>query len=191
MAAVLWSLLTLSGMTLSWLVPSGHAQPPTQAPGLTVHWDSNGTRKVLKSWTLDELQALKKTESRELDPVTGDLKRFEGVTLSEVFDRATASLTAVDRAAMDTVVLLNEEDNFIKRADIPRSFINRFPMMLAYRMEGRPLAGRGPLYSVVPWTTQKGVFDERLPLQTYFIPSVTAVVLTNSRRQGCRQIFVG
>lgn len=167
-----------------------HADLRAESGTLQVFWNVSGNQKALKTWKVSELSALKQVESREQDPLSGESKRWSGVSLTEIFDAATVGLNPNERATMDTIVLLSERGGFSKRADIPRSFITRFTVILATKVDGNPVGGRGPLYSIVPWSSQKGVFDEKLPLQTYFVPDVTTIVLTNSKNLYGSRLFL-
>src|SRR4051794_30966539 len=59
---------------------------------LKVYWGSAGSTQELKSWTLDELQQLKKVSSREKDPSTGKILKWDGVLLSQLLEKGMEGL---------------------------------------------------------------------------------------------------
>jgi hypothetical protein len=133
---------------------------------------------LLGEFNLTELPKSAKKTSSEKDPQTGDLVKWEGYLLSALVDHALEKLTVEQRASVDLVVLQGRDG---KKAAIPRVIVATNPMILALKRGGKELAERGPVYSVVPWTSQSKLSKEPLPLERYFIPGVERIELTSSR----------
>lgn len=147
---------------------------------LVTYWKSSGRVHELKYWSLDELVKLKRTHAREKDPQSGRILQWEGVVLSQLVDSALEKLPLENRAQVDLVILKGDAGD---QAIIPRSFINKYPFLLAYRWSSgvSALSGFGPLFSVVPWTSKPGVFNEDLPIEKYFVKSLSKIELASYR----------
>ena len=174
LAPILWCFF--SGLT-----PSSYAEHKSGFK-LATYWKSNGQVHELKYWSLDDLTRLKKMQMREKDPLSGKVVQWEGVVLSHLVDSALEKLPLESRAQVDLVILKGGGGD---QAIIPRSFINKYPFLLAYRWSsgasGAHQQALGPLYSVVPWTSKPGVFNEDLPIEKYFVKSLTKVELASYR----------
>ncbi len=131
----------------------------------------------LKSWSLGELQKLKQGTSRERDPITGEIVRWKGVLLSDVVEQALKDLPAKVRADIDLLVLKSTSGG---QALIPRAFVVKYPILLAFSREEKPLGDRTP-YSVMPWTSKNKIQGEGAPLEAFFLPQVTQIEFTNSK----------
>jgi hypothetical protein len=148
---------------------------------LTATWLGSSPRSELQSWSWDQLQKMKKTASREKDPRTGKLIKWEGVLLSSVVDKALEGLPVEGRAQVDLVILKNALGAQVM---IPRAFISKYPVMLAWNWDSadpQDLAARGQVYSVVPWTSKPRILSEDLPLQNFFLGQITQIEFTNYR----------
>lgn len=184
----LWSILILS-----WFAGGGstHASDlnPNSNPAyrLTATWTGAGpsSNHEIKGWSLQELsQGFKKTISRERDPATGKLVKWEGVLLSSFVDKALEALPIEGRAQVDLIVLHGQNG---RRALLPRAFVSKYPVLLAFRGESLTHSGeaadRGPVYSVVPWSSKPRIMNEDLPLESFFVSKITRVEFTNYREQ--------
>jgi hypothetical protein len=141
--------------------------------------DSDRGEKALKSWDLPTFQKLKGMSTREKDPETGEVVNWRGVSLSYLVDQALDGLSIEEKAKVDLVILRNSAG---QQAFVPRSFIQHYPVLLAWERGSRgPLGQRGPWYSIVPWTSKPKILEENLPLERYFVPSLAEVELTNYR----------
>jgi hypothetical protein len=150
------------------LVPAEH--------NLSVIMTGGGKTSELKSWNVAELKGLKQMVSREKDPDTKAIVKYRGVSLSVLLESAMASLTPEQKAQIDLVILSDTEGN---RAQVPRSFIVKYPIFVALEKGGHALAGTAPLGTVVPWTSHPKTLKEDLPLDTYFINHLKTVELAN------------
>lgn len=132
---------------------------------------------VLKSWSASDFAALKFASTRERDPAGGGNAQWKGVPLSKLIDQAIEGLTVEQRSGIDLVILKNAAG---AKAFIPRSLVTKYPILIASIRDGKPLAApRGPLLSVVPWTSRPKITDEELPLESYLIPGLSEVELTS------------
>lgn len=148
---------------------------------LKASWNAQGTHRELKSWSLADLSHLHKWSSREKDPVSGKVIKWEGVLMSQIVDQLLKHLPVENQAQIDLIILKNQLG---ERALIPRSLISSYPLFLAYQWESSsPKDHRGPLYSVVPWSSKPKILKEVLPLEKYFLGQVSQVELTNYRDQ--------
>ena len=148
---------------------------------LVTYWKAHGQVQELKHWTLGELAQLKRSQTREKDPHSGKVLQWEGVVLSQLVDSALEKLPLESRAQVDLVILKGDDGD---QAVIPRSFINKYPFLLAYRWNpgaSSSLSHLGPLFSVVPWTSKPSVFNEDLPIEKYFVKSLSKVELASYR----------
>ncbi len=165
----------------SWALSDVSASSEVAGPfRLVAVWTEAGLNQDLKSWTLSELSKFKKMESREKDPVSGKLVKWKGVLLSNVIEGVLGDLSPENRAHIDLVVLKGGAGS---RALIPRSMITKYPVMLALQTRtpdaDLSIQSRGPIYSVVPWSTKPKILDEGLPLENYFIPNLERIELTS------------
>lgn len=140
---------------------------------LSVAWTATLPTSEIQSFTTEQLGKMKKTTTTELDPTTGKKARFEGVLLSEIIDRALNGISNERKAQIDLVILKDAKG---ASALIPRSFIVKYPMLLALSEDHKPL---GIIRSIVPWTSKSKSRTEGLPLETYFLTDVTSVELAN------------
>ena len=129
--------------------------------------------KVLKSWSLSDLHQFKSTASYEKDPQTGKVTAWKGVLLSKIVEDVISPLSPEDRAHFDLVILRGRSG---QSAAIPRALIVKYPILLA-NMESH--SARGPLYTVVPWTSRPRIMNEDLPIESFFVPQVTRIELAN------------
>jgi len=163
-----------------------NASEETSGPfKLSTVWNVSGTEQVLKAWSLPEVGRLKRASSREKDPMTGELVHWEGVLLSEVVERSLSELPAERKAQIDLLVLRSQTGAI---AMLPRALATKYPVLLATARDRRELAtaindNRGPVYSVMPWTTRPRILNEDLPIETYFLPKITRIELTNYRER--------
>jgi hypothetical protein len=131
---------------------------------------------VLRSWSLQELQTFRQVVSREKDPQGGKAE-WKGIPLSRIVDRAIDGLPTEERAKIDLVILRNDAG---VRALVPRYLVTKFPFIVATHRNGRALeSSRGPLLSVVPWSSRPEITEEELPLERYFVPGISRIELTN------------
>jgi hypothetical protein len=134
-------------------------------------------------WNLGELSQLKKAYSREKDPKTGRMIKWQGVLVSTLIDRVLETLPVEHRAQVDLIVIKGANG---EKALIPRALLSKYPLLIAYDWDlNRSPAEdqRGPLYSVVPWSSKPKILDEDLPIEKYFISQVNQIELTNYRDQ--------
>ncbi len=131
----------------------------------------------LKAWTQDELRSLKRHSSREKDPSTGQVVKWEGILLSEVVEQALKGLSARTKAEIDLIQLRNGAG---EKALIPRAFVVKYPILLAFNRENHSLGQKGP-YSVIPWTSKSKVLTEGAPLERFFLPGVAELEFLNSQ----------
>ena len=74
---------------------------------------------------------------------------------------------------IDLVILKNQTGQV---ASIPRSFIVKYPVILATSEDRKTLPA---FRSIIPWTSKSKTKSEALPLETYFISDVNEVQLAN------------
>ncbi len=147
---------------------------PALPPGLNVIWTATEPTVPVKTFSPEDLKKLKTSSTTELDPTTGKKTKFSGVLLSDVIDQALKGTGNERKAQIDLVVLKNARGAF---ALIPRSFIVKYPLMLA--REGDRSGDHHNLRSVVPWTSHPKTRSEALPLETYFVSDVNEIDLAN------------
>jgi len=142
-----------------------------------VVWQSPEGEKALGDFHLAELPASAHKKSQEKDPVMGDVVSWEGYLLSSLVEKAWSQLSVDQRATVDLIILKGRDG---ARAAIPRVIVDKNPMLLAVKRKGQEIGTRGPVYSVVPWTSQSKLKQEPLPWEHYFVAGVEQVELTNS-----------
>jgi hypothetical protein len=150
----------------------------TSSASLRLTWKNGTAERVLGDFVVSELPAGAQRRSKEKDPKTGELVTWEGISLSWLLDHAIERLSVEEKAAIDLVILIGKNG---ERAIIPRGIVVRDPLILALRRAGKEVGERGPIYSVVPWSTSNKLGQEPLPLERYFVPSIERVELTNSK----------
>lgn len=172
MGKILRSFIFLLIMTGS--VSTGYAYASIQ-PLKAMLMEASGTAQELQSWTLGDLEKVAKNSSNEKDPESGKLLRYKGVSLIQLVDQALAKITPERRAQIDLVILKGASD----QALIPRSFIVKYSMLVAFQADGKELgADKGP-YTVVPWTSKPQLLNEYLPVESYFIPQLKEIQFAN------------
>ncbi len=148
------------------------------AGGLVARLKEPGQAQIqqLRTWNGEELSRLKRHSSREKDPATGQVVRWEGILLSELVDEALHSLSPKTRADIDLIRLRNASG---EQALIPRAFVVKYPILLAFQRDDRSLGAQSP-YSVIPWTSKSKITQEGVPLERFFLPGVAEVEFLNS-----------
>ena len=143
-----------------------------------VTWKNTEGDRVLGKFRLTELPSSAHKKTQEKDPVTGDVVAWDGYLLSALIEKSWTGLSVDQRATVDLIVLKGRDG---VRAAIPRVIVDKNPMILALKRKGQDVGTRGPVYSVVPWTSQSKLKQEPLPFDRYFIAGVDQVELTNSK----------
>ncbi len=138
---------------------------------------STQPEQALKTWTPQQLQSLKKASKSEKDPKTGKISVWEGPLLQDLIDKSLESIPLETKAQVDLIIL---KDSSGGEALIPRSFVTKYPVMLALKKDHQPLP---TVHSVVPWTSQPKSMSEELPVERYFVVDVARVELGNYREK--------
>jgi hypothetical protein len=164
---------------LAWAtLPAGLITPEG---GMIVDWPSGAASQQPTVYTSADLTHVRKISSTEVDPMTGKATQWEGISLGDLLDRAMKPMTNDQKAQIDLVVLKSGEGGeSAAEALIPRSFIVKYPVMLANRRDHKPLSN---FESVAPWTSKSKTKEEGLPLETYFLKGVVQVELANYRER--------
>lgn len=149
-------------------------EPPVQ---LEVLFTLKDVTAQLASWSHSELKSLKQQKFREKAPASPSAATWKGPLLREVVDQALEKLTLDQRANIDLVILRSSQGD---TALVPRSFIVKFPLILALAENGKPLdEKKGPIYSIPPRSGYKKMEKENLPLETFFVAGLSKVELTS------------
>jgi hypothetical protein len=129
------------------------------------------------SWRFEEVIRKFATQTRrEQAPEDHRVVSWKGILLSDAVKSAFDSLSAEQRAQVDLLILHGKGG---KQGLLPRAFIQKYPILLAYERNGQPL---GRLDSVVPWTTFAGKMRaEGAPLETFFVQGVERVEFASYR----------
>lgn len=126
----------------------------------------------VSQWDPEKASKLGQKKIREKDPVTKSSKTWSGVGLKALVDETAGKLPAEQNAEIDLIVV---EDAAGKRAMIPRSFVNKYTVVLS-------LSDSKENWDLIaPWSSDKKALKERLPLETFHIQNVKRVTLTNYR----------
>lgn len=148
-------------------------------PSLEVIWRTEQGENKIGDFALSALPKKSARNTMEKDPLNGEMVRWEGYSLSALLDLAMEKMTVEQRADVDLLILVGRNG---ARATIPRSLAVKYRLVLASRRNGKELdAERGPLYSVMPWSSQEAIFSESLPLQKYFVPGLNRIELVHAR----------
>lgn len=144
----------------------------------------SGIPEELKGWSIEDLSHLKKFSSREKDPITGKMIRWDGLLLSQLVDRGLETLPVERRAQVDLIILRNSQG---VAAYLPRSFVSKYPVLLAlssspssFEIQGK---SRGPVFSVIPWSSKPRILNEDLPLNSFFVSNINHIELGNYREK--------
>jgi len=165
---------------LAWSDTTPSAVPAVPVPaegGVTVVWTATQASQAPTVFSSADLTHIKRLSSSETDPETGKSVHWDGISLGDLIDRTMKSISNEKKAQIDLVVLKTADG---AEALVPRSFIVKYPMMLANRKDHKALTG---FESVAPWTSQSKVKAEGLPLETYFLKGITQVELGNYRER--------
>ncbi len=150
----------------------------TESGRLTVSWATSGRSLELRNWALGELNQFKRIASREKDPSSGKLVKWDGILLSTIVEKGLSELPSEQRAQIDLVILKNSSG---ESALIPRSMISKYPILLALNWAGKSQDHRGPIYSIIPWSSNSKILKEDLPLEKFFLPQIARIELSNYR----------
>ena len=170
-------------LSLALFKQVGWCASPKDSFRLVGAWVSTGRSHDIQSWSLDELTRMRRTSSREKDPQTKKLVKWEGVLLYTLVEAMLNQLPLDNRAQVDLVILKGATG---QRALIPRSLLGKYPILLALQGDSHSLASlsdRGPIYSVMPWSSKSKILSEDLPLEQFFIPGISKIELTSYRDQ--------
>jgi hypothetical protein len=143
---------------------------------LTAVWNPGGgaSEQALATWTGAEISKFKRVSSREQDPATGQIVSWSGTSLSGIVEKALSQLPPEKKAQFDLIVARNAQG---AQALIPRSIVNKYPLLLGQARDG------GPMTVVVPWTSRSKIRSEELPLQTFFVSGVSRIEFTSYREK--------
>lgn len=140
----------LLGLFLALLAPAapsaaGELSPPTGRPILEITGAIDRTNAPGKA--LFDLELLESLGTRELvtvTPWTRGEQRFSGIDPRALLAAVGAHGSELEATALDGY-----------RVVVPVADLERFPMLLATRRDGRPMPvrDRGPLWLVYPWST--------------------------------------
>ncbi len=147
---------------------------------LKVDLSISGLNQEIKSWTLSDLLKFKKTTSKEKDPQSGKIQKWDGVLLSHLIEKGMEELQPERKAQVDLVVLRSSSGD---RALLPRAFVSKYPILLAFQSNVQSIDQRGQLFSIVPWSSKPRILDEGLPLESYFLPQIDRIQFTSYRDQ--------
>lgn len=150
---------------------------------LQIAWESPaaGTPKILKDFSLEELEKKKSLSLTEADPRgKGAAAKFSGPSLSDLVAETTKALTAADRATTDLVVLKTRDG---KEALMPKAFLVKYPQIqLALRKNGQVLGSEAPRV-VLPATSNAKIKSEGILLDPLFVSELAAVTLTSYEKR--------
>lgn len=131
----------------------------------------NGKTQEIHAYSAIDLARLKTRSGKEKRP-TGEVVNFGGPVLQGLMDESLMKLPLEVRAQIDLVVLGGRE----REALVPRSFINKFPVVLSKTKGGFESV-------VVGWQTNPKIKAEELPTDTYFLDSVQKITFTSYRER--------
>ncbi len=135
---------------------------------MSVVWNVAGSPQTLKNWDSQALEGLKHASSHEKNPATGKVTQYKGVLLSQLLEKTMASLPVERRAQIDLLVLKTPTGGQVL---LPRSVVVKYPVLLA--LDG------GKASVIMPWTTRPKIMTENLPIETYFVPELSSIELSN------------
>ena len=168
---------------VSFLFQKSEKAQAAQPTFLSLVWSASHSlseqERVLRDWSITELahHAMKTTAER--DPITGSKTTWKGILLSKLVEEAIDKLPLEDRAQFDLVIL---KGHLGETAFIPRALITKYPFLLAVWTGGAEKSlgfERGPIYSIVPWTSRPKILNEDLPLENFFVPKIVKIELAN------------
>lgn len=142
--AVASLIVTLLAVAGPGLVREGSAAAPRGRVILTVTSAAGETgRGGPAEFTLDELEGLGTAELATETPFTSGLVRFTGVPLRRLLEAVGARGETIRATALNDYAV-----------DIPREDATRYDVLLATRIDGKPIAVRdkGPVWVIYPWT---------------------------------------
>lgn len=155
------------------LAPGASAEE-ARSSELGAVWTASGTELPLKTWSV---QALAKLSPRTVTgkDASGKPVRWRGVLFSAWVDQALREIPLEKRAQVDLVLATAPTG---EKAIIPRSAIRKYPVLLAFEKDGKPLMD-GPVSVVVPESAHRAMAAEGLPLNTYSLPATSRIELSS------------
>ena len=144
---------------------------------IEVTWSATGEARTLRSWNQGDLKALKPQARSEKDPRSGQSVLWKGVLLQEIVDKSMEALPLEMRAQVDLLVLTGRGG---AQTVMPRSVVVKYPVLIAWEKGAQPM---DQVQTVAPWTTRPRILQEGLPVESYFVPELERVELTNFRER--------
>jgi hypothetical protein len=161
---------------LGFLKPS--LESHSQVPSLKLFWKVGEVRRELKSWNIQEFQALslKRKKSRERNPQEGKFIEWNGILLTHLLEEAWTSLSLDEKAFIDWIVLVDDQG---KSVSVPRALAIKYPIFLADRWSDASQEERGNWVCVIPWTSHPKILKEEIFLEKYFLSRVASIEFTS------------
>jgi hypothetical protein len=121
--------------------------------------------------TLESLRREFKSQvRREQDPQAKRVVSWRGVLLADALKPPLEALSVAERAQID-LLILHGRGGVV--GQLPRAFIQKYPILLAFEREGK---GLGRVDSVLPWTSFGGKLRaEGAPLETFFVQDIERI----------------
>jgi len=135
--------------------------------------------KVLQESDLKSLGSLKSLN--EAWPGAQRRSSWQGYLIADVIQKALDQMTVEERAQIDLVILQAGEGDGAQRALLPRALLKNFPFLLASLRDGKNSA-KGWV-AVPPLASRSKLQDEGLPIESYFLESVSRIELANSKER--------
>lgn len=135
--------------------------------------------KTLQESDVKSFGALKSLN--EAWPGTQRKSSWQGYLIADVIQKALDQMTVEERAQIDLVILQTGEGDGAQRALLPRALLKNFPFLLATHRDGKNSA-KGWV-SVPPLASRSKLQSEGLPIESYFLESVSRIELANSKER--------
>jgi hypothetical protein len=152
---------------------------------LQIAWEGGvqGAHRVLKDFSLEELEKRKFASLTELDPLSKDgneSAKFQGVSLANLVEETTKTLSAAERSTTDLVVLKTRDG---KEVVMPKAFLQKYPQIqLAFKKNGAALGVDAPRV-VLPATSNKKITGENILLEPLYVSALSEITLTSYEKR--------
>ncbi|MCC7441714.1 MAG: cytochrome c [Bdellovibrionales bacterium] len=176
---MLGASLLLLGLVFTFSGDTRAEESPSR-PVLRLSVRQAGRVVPLREYRVEDLRALKQSAIQGRAAPQQDSSSWQGVLITDLINPALEASPEARSFEIDLVVLKSGEG---ARSILPRSFINKYPIVLALKRNGVAIADGGPIRTVVANTGSREMQQELLPVESYFVPGLVEIELANYRQQ--------
>ncbi|HTL13440.1 MAG TPA: hypothetical protein VL588_13180 [Bdellovibrionota bacterium] len=175
--ALVSALILACGALVSGCTAQAERQNVVLSGDLTLSVRQGGRVVALKSFKIADLLARKQVRVAGHGPGSSDSHEWSGVPITELINGVLAESPQARAFEIDLLVLKTADG---AKSILPRSFINKYPVILALKKEGSALS---KISTVVRNPESSDIRREMLPVDSYFVSGLVEIEMANYREQ--------